>query len=162
MSPKAMEAGARGDEPVANQVGQRFLWAIRLTTLAYLAVVGFNWIGNPFAMLVPAAFDVPGLVAVTVIAGALSAASFVWASELVAVGRSSWILPSDTASAVARLIAAATAGFIGAFAAPLGVALGGATRLVGYGRSRQRHYALARLRDADRVGTVEFQEVLKP
>lgn len=161
MSPKAMEAGARGDRAGANLVGRRFLWAIKLTTVAYLAVVTFNWIGNPFALLVPAAYDVPGLVAVTVIAGALAAASFVWASELVAVGRSSWILPTDTAAAGARLAAAVTAGVIGAFAAPLGVGLGGATRLLGYGRSRQRNYDWVHERPVQ-MKTAEFQEVLDP
>ena len=140
LGPKAMDAGVRRDEATARQVGRRFITVMGVATVAYLLFTLLPAHLNPLAVLVPAAFEIPGLVALTVVAGAAAAASFVWGSELVAVGRSSWILPTDSVGAVARVGVAVTAGWIGAFAAPIGVGLGGIARLIGYGRSRHLHY----------------------
>ncbi len=141
IGPRAMEAGARGERERANRIGQAFLAVIGLATALYLVVAAVPWNWNPLVRLVPNAFEVPGLVACTVVAGALSAASFVWGSELVAVGRSAWILPTDSVAAALRVGASISAGIMGAFAAPLGTGLSGLARLVGYCRCRKLHYS---------------------
>ncbi|MBT8202389.1 MAG: hypothetical protein KJO87_03695, partial [Acidimicrobiia bacterium] len=102
---------------------------------------GFDWIGNPFAYVVPAAYEVGGLVIVTALASGMRSALLPHMAELLGA-RSERRLAMVTLKATPlQVLLALTAGWTGAFARPLGSTLDYGARLVAHESWRSVIYA---------------------
>ena len=112
-----------------------------LGAVGYGLLFGTNWALNPMVWLVPAAFVVTGLVAVTILANALIAAFVIYARELLGAGQARSLAVISVIAAPALPLAAATAGATEAFARPLGYVLEGVIRVLGVRWRLRKHYA---------------------
>ncbi len=135
MGPRVMRAAISRDQSVARHNRHRFNTFLISVSAAYALVVGFKWIGNPMAFLVPKAYIVPGLVVATIVANVFLAAIVLLVQELTAANRSRVIGIVSIISAPFQLLAAATAGVTRAFARPLSLTVGNGLRLLGTSRA---------------------------
>jgi hypothetical protein len=115
--------------------------------IGYVAIARFDWIGNPLAALVNAAYTVPLLVVLTIAANGLNGAAFPGRMELIGAGKERNLFRVELQANIAQLgvavIAAAAAGSstsAGSFARPVAFAVLGATRIGGYGKALNVHY----------------------
>jgi O-antigen/teichoic acid export membrane protein len=121
LAPRSMKAGMDRNLTMARQTSRVYYWIVGLAGLGYLAIAGWDWILNPMAYIVPSAYVVPGLVALSVVANMAIAAVFLQINELLgaheekALARISWMISPI------YLLGGLTAGFTGAYARPLGM-----------------------------------------
>lgn len=135
MGPRVMRAAISNDRAASHHNHHRFNRFLISASVVYAVVVGFDWIGNPMASLVPKAYVVPGLVVATVFANVFLAAIVLLVQELTAAKRSRVIGIVSIISAPFQLLAAATAGVTRAFARPLSLTVGNGVRLFGTSRA---------------------------
>jgi hypothetical protein len=148
LAPPSMAAGLRRDRGEARRVARVFYGVTAGLGLLYLAVTAVDWSFNPLARLVPAAYDVSWLVAVTIVANGLNGASFPGRFELIGANRERDLFGAEIIANVAQLVVAtglAIAGSGGnsaaALARPSSFLMLGGTRLFFYRRPLDRHYA---------------------
>jgi hypothetical protein len=130
-----MAAAQAGDAPAASRL-RRTTAAIMIPAgLAYLAVVAVDWSLNPIARLVPAAYTVGGLVALSALANIVLSLELPYRAEMIG-GRHerdySFLTIGFSALAVG---VAATAPVTRAFARALGELGRGAGQIWAYGRT---------------------------
>ena len=135
MGPRVMRAAISHDREVSRHNHHRFNTFLVGASAVYALAVGFDWVGNPMAFLVPKAYIVPGLVIATVVANVFLAAIVLVVQELTAANRSRVIGIVSMISAPFQLLAAATAGVTQAFARPLSLTIGNGLRLFGTSRA---------------------------
>ncbi len=82
LAPRAMEAGMKKDADAARHTRNVYLLVMAAGGLIYLAVAATPWLLNPMKYLVPRAYEVQWLVAVTVLANFISAAMYIDVNEL--------------------------------------------------------------------------------
>lgn len=140
LGPRGMEAAIRRNRPAAQKAMRMFLGLILVTGIAYLLIVGHPWFGNPMVYLVPPAYEVTGLVAVTIVANILTAAAFQHTSELMGGREETALMKMSLIASPFLLLGAATASFTGAFARSLGVMIEAPARFGLYGIVRERMY----------------------
>jgi hypothetical protein len=128
------------DRSVSRTNHFRFNAIVGAAALGYALVAGWDWAGNPMALLVPRAFEIEWLVPATIGANVIMAARILVVQELMAAKRARTIALVSVISAPLQLAAAATAGATEAFARPLSLAVGEGTRLYGTARSIHRIY----------------------
>ncbi len=139
IAPQAMEAAIARDATRARRWRVRFLALMTAVALPYALWIAPVWEANPLPGLMPNAYVIEGLVAVSLIVAFLNSASSPWRAELMAA-RQERVL-GKTAAVTGSLesgLVAATAGFIGGFSLPIGHGIGGALRWLVY------HLRLAR------------------
>jgi hypothetical protein len=141
-----MEAGLRRNRGDARRVARVFYGVTAGLGVLYLAVTAVDWPLNPLARLVPAAYDVSWLVAVSVVADGLNGAAFPGRFELIGGNRERDLFGAEIVAnvaqfAVAVAMAAAGSEFLAAQARPASFLMLGAARLVAYRRPLNRHYA---------------------
>lgn len=151
MSPRMMEAGHRSDlrdGAVGERLFLKVFWALGI---AYLLFAATDWAGNVMAHLIPTAYEVAWLAAVSIVANLIVSAVYPYRLELLGGGKERPLALVDVASAAAPLVIAALSGFLLAFARPLGVAGQGAVQMFGYFRTTREMYS-SDLGPADATG----------
>jgi O-antigen/teichoic acid export membrane protein len=120
LGPRTIEAALNRDHVSARHTSRVFLTGIGVAGVAYLGFAGWSWGLNPMTWLVPAAYEVTGLVALTIVANIATASVFLQINELLGARREidlakvSWLLSPIV------ILGGATAGATDAFARAIG------------------------------------------
>jgi O-antigen/teichoic acid export membrane protein len=148
LGPRSMEAGAARDYHQARSIARPFTALLVAAGLVYGALTVLPWWGNPFAALVPRAYDVPGLVLASVLGYVFVGIVFPYRSELFGA-RQERLLPRIAMLAgVAQLVVTVSAIWVQAFARPLGGTIFALVLWFGY---RQHREAIYRARHAGKA-----------
>ncbi len=140
LGPRSMEAAAAADRVRARATERLFNVLVVAGALVYLPAVGFDAPWNVAADLVPAAYTVGGLVALTIAANLVWGVTIPAFSELVGGRREVQLTRVEAVASAIRVGLGAAAGSLGAYAVP-GSLLGlVAVRLVGYRRAQESLY----------------------
>jgi hypothetical protein len=91
-------------------------------------LTGWKWALNPMAYIVPSAYTLSGLVALTISANLATAASFLQGDELAGASRVRILASISWLSSIVGLLGGLTASFTGAFARPLAALAGAGIR----------------------------------
>lgn len=126
--PRSVRAAMDRDLPSARRTNNTYLVAVGLGGAAYLLLVGWDWVLNPMAVIVPAAYVLTGLVALTIAANLANAAWFLQSSELAGAGRERSLAGISWITSLVWLLMAFTAGVTGAYARSLGALAGAGVR----------------------------------
>jgi len=140
LGPRGMGAAMNRDPVEARHHYRIFISLIVGIGFAYLLVAGPNWIGNPMVKLVPAAYSVGGLVAVTIVANIITGAAFHYKNELMGGRKEVKLAKVSFFTSPFLLLGAATAAVTGAFAQPIGIIMESSVRYGSYGAVRRRMY----------------------
>ena len=144
-----MRAAMEADLAAAHKSRKMFLGYMALAGLAYALVAGWDWVLNPMAYLVPSAYSLTGLAALTILANLVTAATFLQGDELAGAGRVRTLAGISWLSSIVGLAASLTAGTTGAFARPLAGLVGAVTRYLAQARTLVHAYAEEPDRDTD-------------
>ena len=120
LGPAAMNAAAERRKAQARLVSRPFKLMIVGFGLAYLLVAGFRTPLNPLPVLVPNAYVTIALLPLMILAQILQGVLQPFRLELTGAGRGQPLLWQEIISSAFLCLVSATAGVIGAFAAPLG------------------------------------------
>jgi O-antigen/teichoic acid export membrane protein len=130
--PRSIRAAQTRQLREARQVSRLYAILMLLCGLPYLLVVGFAWRWSPLVALLPNAYHVSGLVAVTVMGNMLIGMDWPYRSELLGGGRGADVAKLELVASAARAGAAGTAHITGPFAIPGGFIVHAAVRSIGY------------------------------
>lgn len=122
LGPRSIRAARARLDVEAGRVATRFHVMVMAAGALYLAWVGFRWVLNPLAALVPRAYSLPGLAAAAILAAVVHSGVFARRSELVGLERSRTIARIDIMGAVLRVALSASALVVGPFALSLAMA----------------------------------------
>jgi O-antigen/teichoic acid export membrane protein len=125
LTPRSMRAAMDRDLPTARRTRTIYLSGLAVAGLGYIAIAGWDWVLNPMVYIVPSAYVLGGLVAVSVIANVVMAATFLQGAELAGAGRERSLTAISWLAAIVWVLGGFTAGVTGAFARPLGATFGG-------------------------------------
>ncbi len=134
LSPQSMQAARDKDRRAARSISRTYLRLMGTLGVVYFAIVAVPWAGNPLAALVPNAYTVGGLVAVTLLANLVYALPRPYRSELIGADRTAVMASSEFAGGAVRTLVAVTASLTQAFAMPLGLLALGTVRWVAFKR----------------------------
>lgn len=137
---RLMEAGLERSHARGSRYTSVFRAAVVLAAVAYAALVGIDWFGNPLAALLPRAYEIAGLVLVAIAANLALSVVQPARSELLGARRERRVAAVDGAGAVAIVLVALMAGTLQAFALPLGILAASIVHAVGYLPARRRLY----------------------
>ena len=129
LRPEAMEAAVRFDRRRANLLTRQFSLVIGGVSLAYLLLTLVPTAFNPVYLLVPKAFDVAGLVQLSIVAAAVNGMVFLQRSELTALDRTRSLAAAESWAAGARTAVALGASSLTVWTVPLGLLVGGLIRM---------------------------------
>ena len=118
--PRVVKAAAERDRATARRTELLYLAVIGVAGAAYLAIAGWSWGLNPMKAIVPSAYEVSGLVALTVVANIATASIFLQFNELIGAKLEATLAKISWSTAPVLLLGAATAGVTDAFARPIG------------------------------------------
>jgi hypothetical protein len=145
--PDSMRTARLYDRQGAAKVSKTFMVVLWPLTVLYALVVGWDWAVSPLPELVPAAYVIPGLVAVSVVANGFNGASFPLRLELVGADRERPLFMMDTLSNVAMVVVSVAFAWLGAgslalaaMARPAGMAALGLARWISYRAAMIPHY----------------------
>jgi len=131
VGPLGIEAAARRDLPKGRRAHHMYLGLTVLAGLAYLAVAGHVWPGNIMVYLVPTAYRLSGLVALTIVGNTITAAVFQFTNELMGGRKERQLTKISIVTSPFLLLGAATASYTGAYARPLGIIASASVRYWG-------------------------------
>ena len=140
LAPRSMKAGMDRNLTMARQTSRVYHWVIGLSGVGYLAIAGWDWPLNPMTYIVPSAYEVPGLVALSVVANLAIAMVFLQINELLgaheekALARISWMISPI------YILGGLTAGVTGAYARSIGMLGQTSARYVLQGRKLHSVY----------------------
>jgi O-antigen/teichoic acid export membrane protein len=149
LAPRSMRAAMESDERTARHTSRVYMWIVGLAGIGYLFIAGWDWVLNPMSYIVPSAYTVSGLVAVTIVANLAIAAVFLQINEMLGADEESTLARISWTVAPIYVLGGLTAGFTGAFARPLGMLGQTSGRYVLQGRSLRGVY------DRDPIMTAE-------
>jgi O-antigen/teichoic acid export membrane protein len=149
LRPRAMEAALDRDLRASNRVERLYITIVVLGGLAYIPLAGGTWFWNPMQHLVPVAYEVSGLVTVTILANIIVASIFLLVNEMMAAGKGRTLALLNAIGGVVRIIVALSAGLIGAFARPASDGAGELTVAAGLSRTRRDIYAVGAEGDSE-------------
>ncbi|MGI9586501.1 MAG: hypothetical protein ACR2N7_13015 [Acidimicrobiia bacterium] len=141
LHPRSIRAAMDVDLPHARRMNRIFVGLMAVVTLGYLAVAGWDWALNPMAVLVPSAYVLGGLVALTILGNAANSVWYLMASELAGGARERALAWISWAASAMSISVAFTAGVTGAYARPIGSILSAAVRYGLQRRSLVDHYS---------------------
>ncbi len=133
IGPRSMEAGASRDKASASRHARLFAALVVGASLAYIALVGFDVVWNPAGYLVPKAYVVDGLVAISIVATMAAVIGVPPMSELIGGRREVPLAMVEAVGGSVRGAAGATAGWLDSFAIPWSLAAYAVVRLAGFG-----------------------------
>lgn len=129
LGPPLMRAGARFDRTASRRLSRTYAAVMAACGGAYLLVAGFDWAINPLADLMPGAYAVEGLAAVTIALFTLDRVAGAGAGlQLFGAGRERTFAMVEVVSSLGFIAGGFTAPFTGAFAVPLGYLLASVIR----------------------------------
>lgn len=144
-APRSMEAASNGLAREAVGWRRRCLAVFAMVAVPYALFTSIEWPLNPMPGLLPNAYQVAGLVPAMIAAMIIHAASSPWRAELLGARLQASLGRSVFSSGVLELgMVGATAGLIGAFAAPLGLATGALFRWGSFAARLRRWYRAPR------------------
>lgn len=120
LAPRSVEAGIKRDEETGKRTNLAYLAIIGVAGLGYLAVAGWDWVLNPMAYIVPPAYVVPGLAALTIVANILTAGVYLQINELLGGHREKLLARISWTTSPILLLGGLSAGFTGAYSRALG------------------------------------------
>jgi O-antigen/teichoic acid export membrane protein len=141
LGPQSVEAGQKRDRLMGHQVSRTYHGLIGVGALFYFSIAGFDVPWNPLAYLIPNAYEITGLAALTLIATTLSCTLFPQRSELLGGRRAAALARIEVLSSLPKLLIAASASVTLAFAIPLGLLAQALFRWDGYRRELRKMYA---------------------
>lgn len=130
LGPRAIRAGLDRDPTQSRTINRIYTTLLISGAALYLLVVGWDWVLNPVAGIVPSAYVLTGLVALAVVANAVAASTFLQGDELAGAGRERSLAGIAWFSSLFLLAGGSTAGFTGAYARSIGLIAGSSTRFV--------------------------------
>jgi O-antigen/teichoic acid export membrane protein len=128
LAPRSMRAAMDRDRATAGRARKVYMLIMVVSGLGYAAFAGWDWVFNPMRILVPSAYVVSGLVAVTVLANIALSSVFLQVNELLGAHRERRLAAIAWATSPLALLFGFTAGTTGAFARPLGSLVGATAR----------------------------------
>jgi len=128
LAPRSMQAAMEADQPSARRTSRLYLTSMAGGGLVYGLMVGFDIVVNPMAHIVPSAYVLPGLVALTVAGNVVASAPFLQNNELAGAHQERTLARISWISSVAWLVGGLTAWLTGAYARAIGLMAAGATR----------------------------------
>lgn len=143
LHPRSVRAAMDGDRDDARHTNRLYLGLMGLVTVGYVAVTGWDWVLNPMALLVPSAYVLTGLVALTVVANSFNSMWLLQTSELAGARRERSLAGISWMASAASVTISFTAHVIGAYARPLGSMASAGVRYDLQRRSLGRHYTAA-------------------
>ncbi|MBT8248154.1 MAG: hypothetical protein HKO82_05565 [Acidimicrobiia bacterium] len=141
LAPRAMRAGLERNAKQSRSTNRLYVTLLLGGAALYLAIVGWDWALNPLAGLIPSAYVLGGLVALSVAANGVSALTFLQGDELAGAGRERLLAAIASFSSVFLVAGGLTAGFTGAYARSVGLIAGNSTRFVAQQSALRRVYA---------------------
>jgi hypothetical protein len=140
LGPRSVEAGLSQSADWGRRNARMYRLLLFGGTALYMALVGWDWSLNPFALLVPAAYVMPGLVLLTAAGNALNSSVFPERSELWGGGKAPVVAAIESTTSLLTVAVAATAGWTLAYARPLGRLFQGVGNVIAYRRQLGRMY----------------------
>ena len=128
VGPRAMEAGRRGDRAAARRTTVPFVALLAGAGVLY-GLLTAPWPRSPLPSLLPTAYEVPGLLAWTVVATVLMALATPARSVLLGAGGAVRLALVTVVVSIVEICGAFTAGLVGALARPFGAAGHGVVQL---------------------------------
>ena len=138
--PLSIAAAQKQDRRSAQWARTLYVRIFLAVGLCYMALVAADVGWNPLTQALPNAYVVSGLVAAAVLGEIVSVTQLPYRYELLGSGRVMGFTRVEIVGAVLRSATAVTAGFTYSFAIPLGQAVLGAVRSVGYRRALRGAY----------------------
>ena len=130
LGPRVMEAGLGRDGMLSRSANRVYSVMLFGAGGGYLILVGWDWDWSPVPDIVPSAYVLTGLVALTVVANVVVAAMFLQLHELAGAGRERLLAAIGWIASVPMVGGGLTAGFTGAYARSIGLALAGSMRYI--------------------------------
>ncbi|MCL1595283.1 MAG: hypothetical protein M3132_13115 [Actinomycetia bacterium] len=140
LAPRIMEASMIVDLVAAKRLQRIYLALVLLAGAGYLLVAGTSWGFNPMTYLVPAAYVIPGLVALTVVTNMFTAAEFLQVNELLGARLEKSLMVISFVASPILVAVSFTAAVTGAFARTLGELIEAWVRLGAQGWRLHQHY----------------------
>jgi O-antigen/teichoic acid export membrane protein len=140
LAPRSMEAAVARDYQRARSIARPFNALLVAAGLAYSALTVVPWWGNPFAALVPKAYDVRGLVLASVLGYVFVGIVFPYRSELFGAHQERLLPRVAMLAGIAQLVVTVSTVWVEAFARPLGGTVFALVLWVGYRRRREAMY----------------------
>jgi O-antigen/teichoic acid export membrane protein len=140
LNPRAVEAAMNKDKAAANRIGHAYLIGMTGAGALYLAWAAWPWALNPLPHLVPAAYTIEGLVALTIVANMVTASVFLQVNELLGANRERVLARVSWIAVPVLLAGAATASVTHAFARAIGRLGASLTRFGLQQASLRSHY----------------------
>jgi hypothetical protein len=122
------------DRTTARRTNRLYLGFMGLGGLAYTLMVAWDVPINPMAHIVPSAYVLPGLVALTVAANVIASAPFLRSNELAGAHRERTLAGIAWLTSTVSVIGGLTAWLTGAYARPISVLGDGASRYAAQSR----------------------------
>lgn len=156
LRPRAMESALQRDRHRSMRVELLFVAMIIASALIYLPIAGGTWAWNPMHRLVPAAYEIEGLVIAVILTNTVLATAFLIANEMMAAGKAKSLAVIEFVAAPMRMAAATSAAGIGAFARPVSEAVAAITTWGGFLVLYRKWYGEPQERDNTDTGTDEI------
>ena len=141
LAPRAMESAMQHDLAAARHNRNVYMLVMAAGGVLYLAAAATPWVLNPMKYLVPAAYVVTGLVALTIVANLISAAMFIEINELLGARKARPMAAIAILTSPILVLVALTAGMTKAFARPAGNAIRDTVQVVWYRAKLNDHYS---------------------
>jgi hypothetical protein len=141
LSPRSMRAAMDLDEGTARRTTRIYLIATVAGGGAYLLIAGWDSPVNPMAYLVPSAYVVSGLAAVTIVANIVLAPTLLQIAELLGAHRERRLATISWIVNPLQIVIGFSAALIGAFARPVALISEIVARLILQDRALREVYA---------------------
>ncbi|MBT8166622.1 MAG: hypothetical protein HKO63_04235 [Acidimicrobiia bacterium] len=128
LGPRSMRAAMDRDRATARRTSRLYLGLMGLGGLTYTLIVAWDVPINPMAHIVPSAYVLPGLVALTIAANVIASAPFLRSNELAGAHRERTLAGIAWLSSTVSVVGGLTAWLTGAYARPVSVLGDGASR----------------------------------
>jgi hypothetical protein len=146
LGPRSMAAGSRRDLGRALDVAKIYRWLLLAAALGYIVVAGGAWVWNPVYYIIPTAYDLPGLVALMIIAHVVGGMFAPHQRELLGGRKEKALARIHAWASALSVVLAITAAAIGAYAKP--VSLLGQNALMGRELRSERRRLFVDAREA--------------
>ncbi|MEX0865254.1 MAG: hypothetical protein WD269_10320 [Acidimicrobiia bacterium] len=119
LGPRSVQAGM-GPDPQAARSPRRVLWLFScLGGLLYLPLVGLDWTLNPLPSILPNAYAVKGLVAVTIAGAIIFNFALPWWYELLGARRQRELARTEMVASILKVATGLAASLLQAFTLPV-------------------------------------------
>ncbi len=141
LGPKSMEAAARRNKRQASRLARTHNLMLVAVSLAYLLVAGGDWAWNPLARIIPTAYVIGGLAALTIVANVIGSVTLPAQRELLGGRYERRLTIVEVFAGIIGLTVSMSASVTKSFARPLSLAAQNLWRVFDYRRALQKLYA---------------------